>query len=473
MAQQVPGTIFVGITPPPVREYVQMVLKAAMGRYSRLVAPCVGRFTIPQLARGEGWPVEAMEASDISLYSTVIGYHCAGLPMSDLGVEVAEGMGVSVERYFDGGPLHGAAILYALKFLTLDRRSLYGEQFAKQMIADQDSTIASMAEQMDRFKAKLDGIQYEALDMWEHIERTLDDEDVILYVNPPTFSKGYEKLFETHGLLTWREPAFRQYDPANDTGRLHEMLDAHSGLTLMHKWGDMQGIPNGRQVFSTVVGNTSPSWVLSNRPGLIRDLLDIRAKPPKPDELGKPKWPLLQDSHPITKDSVAEVIPIDAKQARYYRQLWVHGFGGTSAQRYFLGLIDGRAAMVMGTMHQPHSTASSTETAWAPWGCLHFCIAAPSRRRLQRLFLAMTTTERFKAMAFVDLPERQGIQSSCFSKHPTVNSYRGIYRLRLRERQKDDRYRLVYEATFSDRNFGDIYRDWHAKEAKRLASETL
>ena len=70
--------VFKGMATKATRDYMGGVFAALKGEGYRLVVPCVGRFTLPQVARAAGWDSEWIETSDISLFSSVVGYHAAG-----------------------------------------------------------------------------------------------------------------------------------------------------------------------------------------------------------------------------------------------------------------------------------------------------------------------------------------------------------------------------------------------------------
>ena len=117
-----PGAIFVGITPPQFRDYTYHLLQGARGRYGRLVTPCVGRFTVPHLAVAAGWERGLIEASDISLFSTVLGFCAAGKDPRAMNVRVHGEQADWLQPTGEGLP-YAAATLFAQKYLTLDTRS--------------------------------------------------------------------------------------------------------------------------------------------------------------------------------------------------------------------------------------------------------------------------------------------------------------------------------------------------------------
>jgi hypothetical protein len=61
--------------------------KGALDLYDRVVIPCAGRFTIAEAAVDAGWRPEEIECSDISLFSSVLGYAAAQTDLNALPIE--------------------------------------------------------------------------------------------------------------------------------------------------------------------------------------------------------------------------------------------------------------------------------------------------------------------------------------------------------------------------------------------------
>jgi len=233
------------------------------------------------------------------------------------------------------------------------------------------------------------------------------------------------------------------------------------------KGEDLQGIPEHHVICAAQVSAKRTDFLLSNKPALARELYGISARPLSDRKLKKPKWPPLCDRDEIPADAVVDIVPIDANTAVYFRELWAHAMPPSTAFQSFLLTLGGRAAMVIGLGLTPPSSC------WNGTGYLHWAISPPSGRRIQRLALACALTTAFRDLAFKDLPAKTQLQSTCFSRHPQVNSYRGLFEQVEREVLPDGRCRLVYHAPFSDATWAQCFSAWHEKEAKRLGSDTL
>src|ERR1700736_4459388 len=129
VARQQLGDIFLGITPAAIRSYMLKALQGAKasGRYDRVVIPCAGRFTIAEAAIDAGWKPEQIECSDISLFSTVLGYACAGRDLEELGVTFHDHLQHLHARARARGDLSllPAAVLYGLKVCQLKEDVFY------------------------------------------------------------------------------------------------------------------------------------------------------------------------------------------------------------------------------------------------------------------------------------------------------------------------------------------------------------
>ena len=72
---------------------------SASERYERTIIPCAGRFTIAEAAVDAGWKPERLNCSDISIFSSVLGYACAEMDLEGLAADLCGGnVGQRVHR---------------------------------------------------------------------------------------------------------------------------------------------------------------------------------------------------------------------------------------------------------------------------------------------------------------------------------------------------------------------------------------
>src|SRR5262249_38696837 len=82
-----PGLLFAGNTSAPERRYFRQVLTGLRERgYTPLVEPCAGAVAGSPIAAGAGWKPGQIEASDVTLFSSVVGTLLAGGDLAKLAV---------------------------------------------------------------------------------------------------------------------------------------------------------------------------------------------------------------------------------------------------------------------------------------------------------------------------------------------------------------------------------------------------
>ena len=119
--------------------------KLDLARYQRLVNPCAGNLTFLQAAVAAGWAPGDCYGSDISLYTSALGYLAAGRKLSELGVAVS-GPCACLEPHLQGDDAqHVAAILLALWIGTHFDKDPYTAQAAKHVLRQSEVYLSSLA----------------------------------------------------------------------------------------------------------------------------------------------------------------------------------------------------------------------------------------------------------------------------------------------------------------------------------------
>lgn len=80
--------IFLGHTPVEQRKYLTALLKYLQPKYPKIVLPAVGQFTLAKCAIEAGYAKENIYTSEISLFSSLLGYLFIDKPISDLGFTI-------------------------------------------------------------------------------------------------------------------------------------------------------------------------------------------------------------------------------------------------------------------------------------------------------------------------------------------------------------------------------------------------
>jgi len=77
--------IFLGNTPSEQRKFLFKVLEVLRGKgYENIIVPAVGQFAIPHIAISAGYEKERILSSDISYFSSLLGYYYTQQPIESL-----------------------------------------------------------------------------------------------------------------------------------------------------------------------------------------------------------------------------------------------------------------------------------------------------------------------------------------------------------------------------------------------------
>lgn len=249
-------------------------LKPAFGRaleagYTRFVEPACGAFAMCHLAQQAGWQGAQMEASDVTLFSTAMGYGIMGKSLEALDVRI---------RGFEDCDLNDpATVLWAQAVARARFRAAqdYWAEITRSMMLRKAEHIATIQQALTRAAGLLGGLDYRPRDLFEHLEDVKDDVHAIVSLNPPSSGGGYEKFFDTGGAVTWREPAYETFDPVEGYRRLDGYMKDSRALLAIHEETQAAKQP-GDAFIARGSGRKAPTdlgvarsinyYILSNRP---------------------------------------------------------------------------------------------------------------------------------------------------------------------------------------------------------------
>ena len=456
------GSIFLGVTPKPFRQYLKAVFEQALGKYDRLVIPCAGSFTAATAAIAAGWKPEQIECSDVSLYSSVIGYLASGKKVASLKVDVDSDLlrGIGI----DGRLQNGADILYALKVLASKANNPYTRSLRDDLLYSHEAYREDVSGQLKAAVESLKGIKYEARDMLAVIRETIPDERALLYVNPHGSKMGYVNMFNTNGLLTWAEPEYELFDPKTGRDEIRDMLMGAPCLALIYRFKELEEGDAGLAVFGFDYGKDRYDFILSNRPDEIDDLLAKCVRPVKTTPIERAPFPLFTDDDRITKDSVIRFVPISKNVALYYRDLFAHRLGSTRSELYLAMLIDGKMTSVSG-FHLSYWIRKGEPYAFETFGFSVRPLLYPRINKLHMMCLTcgdMVNVIRQRYPAVTTPLTR--FKTVCLTRGHEQKGNRGVLKLTQREQLPNGMYRLMYEIDFREWGFEGALHRWMEKE---------
>ena len=433
------------------RYLVNLIKNAAKNGYTRFVEPCAGTFAMSNLAIQNGYKPEQIETSDVSMMSSVMGYAITGKPLDELEIHA---QGFSDEELLDP-----AVALYAQMYLRTSKTA--GNEYFFNLLKDlrdrREEHIEHIRQSLENIKKEMYGMTYRPLDMWDHLDEVLDDPHTLVIANPPTYFSGYEKFYDTQGKMTWKEPEYKLFDPETGHVELFDRCMNANALVVCYQ-EKRTGEAVGEPIFARAGTRADlNSYITSNRGEEAAALAEGRKiKRPSESKLAPIACSMLPRDYEITEKSKVQIISIKAAEAQYYRQLWTHNFVGSSATFNRAVLIDGMVSGVFGI-------SKMQATSLFIW----YVMKVPhTTYRLGRLLYMLTQNHCFTETLLDDLEREKvtKVRTAMLTKYPENKEVRGIMKLVNRQKDKNNGFKLTYEAELTDRTEQETLEEWLRRE---------
>jgi hypothetical protein len=344
-----PGVLFLGVWERADRNYMRNLLpKLLQSGYRRYHEPMVGAFTMPLVAVAAGWPAKALSCSDVGLFSSVLG---ALVNRSDV-----LGLGVRI----DGKPwmprnsqpfAAGAELLHRQLILRMEAKttiSRFDAELLHDLVVREDQHVAALSRTLEALASRLEDSRYLLVDVWEHLESTLDDPQALLVTSPPAFSAGYERFYDTKGRLTWDEPSYRPWVPEEAFDELAERLRTAKCLALVQQECDGWQ-PAGAPVFARALADGRRVYLWSNRPQEVFEVVGLNVGPVRqPLEPRKPPVPERPSTLQLDENALLAFGTLPQAEAAWCLEAWLPGNEYKLAESHVLVAADGYAIGVLG-----------------------------------------------------------------------------------------------------------------------------
>lgn len=465
---QNPGMFFVGgtLTPAEQKFLKNFLANARVAGYTRFVEPCAGAFAMSHIAAQSGYKHSEIESSDVAMFTSIMGYTIAGQSLEDLELRAT---GFTNEELLDP-----AIALYAWLYLKTVKNA--GKEYFYGIMRDleyrKEEHLKGIREQLSRAKQSLHGMSYRVLDMWEHLNECYDDPSCLIIANPPTYTAGFEKWYDTGGRMTWKEPKYGIFDPSHGLIDLYEKMKNAKCLVVCYE-ENKPGMTAGSPIFARYgVREGVNAYLTTNRPDEATALAEGK-KITRPNEgkLEPLDCSILPRDYEITRKSRIQVTQIERTVAQYYRKLWTHNFVGSSAPINMALLIDGMLAGVFG-LDKSALTMGAFGTQVSDAVFLMYGMTIPHKRyRLGRL-LTMLAQNRPLIMSVctdIEKEKAKSLKTVQMTKYPEAKEMRGLMELTKKVVDKKMGYRLTYESPLYERNAKQALKEWLGREERWLA----
>ena len=460
-------TIFQGMTPTPFRPFLLSVFRSLRKKYDRVVVPCVGAFTVPQIAVEAGFKPSEVITSDISLFSTTVGYYLTDRPFEDLNFDIDH-------PFWDfildkTKKVDYADLLLLMKMLQFKEHIQYEKMYLDEVMFN----VVLYREQMERMlgelKTKIGGIKYEIKDMRAEIDDHKDDPRNILYVNPPAYKGGYEKMFDfREAILFNKPPEIAEFDWKEEYTPLFQATEKSKALIFWYRYKSLEEAHKLHAVYVVeyFTGERN-DFILANRPDEIGDeFKDVVLKRGiKYESLNVKIW-----EGELTKDSKVDWFISKAEHSLYYRNVWAHRLGDTEAEVYMIWTMDGQIFATVG-LHMASLMRLQEKHVFEVFG---FTVPHKKYDNINRLLMMCLTSVETKNRLYAGtrlknnpLVELEGLKTTCLSKYRKVKLNNGVLDIVKKEKLDNGMYRLVYVAKFRNDSYQDCIRryleEWHTR----------
>ncbi len=441
-----------GATSGPTREFIAKAIKARNA--DRVLVPAAGRFSVVETLLGVGVDRSKIYASDVGLYPSILGY------LADPRHTVAE-LGLEFPAYIPPQPSTGDPefdlAAQAVLLLELSRisptyqKGLYERAEVLRNWAEFHSSVVAKLRALIK---SLAGIHYDIADMWDVIAGACASD--AMFCNIPT-KAGAARA----GPVNWIAPEHQKLDDSMFRMVVDKIVES-GAMALVACHAAVHYLPAGWQVVMAeqLTRNVTDYLISSFDTGGCVALQKIASGPTH-------QYPVFCDEE-ITATSSIEVVKVDAQTGLYYRDLFVHKLGSTSAEEYYLLLIDGRVVTTFGLY------TSDVRRFATDYVLVFFSITKSSARykRLVKLFeLAITCGEMRQYLILstaYGVREPVGVQTTNLTNGPESMISRGVLKFHSREKMPGGRYKVKYRGLFRDDTFQQCLSQW----VERYASNT-
>ncbi len=478
MAIDRPTPIFQGVTPTTARKALRVLIEQAYDKkgHTKFVTPCVGSFAMVEAAVKGGVKPTDIVASDITLYSSVLGYildptkSVEELKFEPHDPELKE---IWDEISTDSEYELAAKILFCIHLSQIVPKKEWIRWQRITMLEQRFEIVGKYAAGLKRLDGEIGGLTYECRDAHAHVAEFWGDSSVWVWYNPPAYKGGYTKMFDPKGKYSWADPSgvveltFKEIAPFVD-----ELFEKTCTATIyVEEWYPIDSWQDGKWFvhYAEPYGKTLRYIHIAVNKADIVDV-PLMARPKITYLPGK--VPPVYNDEEITAGSVIEFVPCKREVALYFYDLFVRELGMTQAESYYLFMVDGRVAGTVGLFLSNYIVQRKP--------ILHetFGLSPTSQRylRLNRLLMRYLTSKEFARQVETTLtdslflPDLEVLQTTCLSKYPEVKVNRGILKLVRREKQPNGRFKLIYRSDFHDMTMKEVVAEWLKKHAKYSAS---
>jgi len=449
--------IFLGNTPSEQRKYIVSLFGFLKDKYPKLVVPACGQFSLVKCAIEAGYLRENIITSDVSLFSTVLGYLYSGKPLSDINFTVPEQYRADYEP-LETDCERAAFLIWVMKLYQLREDVYYEQQFRLSLIDTREFQITKLAQTLKKMTEYYKGIDYDIRDLREVIEDEAYGDDTIMVINPPAFRDGYSKMFAFEEVLDFKTD-IEEFDLKKEYRTLYDHTKTKPYLTVWYRFKEVIGFDSKEVIFAKEYSVDRFDYWLITKPEVLKGFKYANNISFNSSKHLRPyrNAPIWTDTDVLTKDTKVRFAAVEDVVALYYRDLWAHKLGNTGAEHYFLILLDGKVFATVG-FHTSELFRLKSDKVFENYGFNAPSKAYPKLNRLMMYLITckeMGTLLRATASKVNRIYKLNGMKTTCLSKYRKVKLNNGLMSITKKEKMPDGVYKLMYECEWHDRTFAD------------------
>jgi hypothetical protein len=217
--------MFVGSINADLRSLVAELALKWKGRPCYIA--CSGNQTVERILHSVG--VKELHGNDVSLYSCVLGSTLAGHPIN---VGLKDQSLNWMAPYLEPGLPTVATLLLAMEYLKFTGRSeAYHRRMAKAYEVRWPTMHAASVEKLTKMLEGMQLASFTAGDCVPFVQAVPDDAVVVTF--PPTYEKGYERLYKAiDATFEWEAPTYETFTADSFKGLVETMQTKAHWLTM-------------------------------------------------------------------------------------------------------------------------------------------------------------------------------------------------------------------------------------------------
>lgn len=459
--------VFLGNTPSEQRKYLNYALSKCVKAYPILHLPAVGQFALAKIAIEAGYKPENLYCSDISLFSSVLGYYYAGKPLSELNINI-DAEYLDEYRQLDNDLDRTAYLFWLMKFLQIPDKNFFMGEYKNHFSENKEKYINQLKGNLEKDKAIYGGLKYDVKDL--RIDCNLPDEDgKMVIINPPAFTKGYERMFEFDHKLSLTVD-IQEFSWNKEYKTLYEIAKSKKMPYWWYRYKSVGDVaPKEEVMFGKEYTDVRWDYWLCTKPDVMKTLgveKLLTYKNKQGDKVLKHK--ICPIDMKITEKTVITFKKVDMETCLYYRELWAHKLGTTKAESYYLMLLDG---MVFGAIgfHLAALRGLKENHIFEVFG---FNSPLPNHPKANRLLMMAICCQEFEGVIRKNDLKRNrfceihGLKTTCLAKYRKVKLNNGLLEIYKKEQMDNGFYKIGYITNWHKRNFKECVKEFLNEERR-------